>query len=233
MAGAKDKLKKYFLEHVGEEITREKLREVSGNLQDWQRTLRSLRQETGLEIVSTQKGYILKSTTPQNEPKLRVGVDQKLKYAVLQKDNSTCQRCGANINNTKNVKLVVDHKIPVEMGGETTLDNLWTLCSLCNGGKQSFFKDENTEEMKKIMQMSSAFKRIKAYFEIVPDKIIDPVKLQTVANVRDWERTLRMVRQKENMQIEWVRPNKNNPVGGYINYVTKKEEESKGNNNGM
>lgn len=71
-----------------------------------------------------------------------------------------CQRCGANIYNTPNVKLVIDHKIPVELGGDTTIDNLWTLCSDCNGGKQAFFSDPKAEEVKEIMKMSSAGKRL-------------------------------------------------------------------------
>lgn len=219
MASAKSKMHEYFLTHVGEDIPRETLREVAGGIQDWQRSLRQLRQETGLNIKATQTGYILTSTTPVSTPKLRKGIDNKLKYAVLQRDNSTCQRCGANIVNTPGVKLVIDHKIPVEMGGETTIDNLWTLCSDCNGGKQAFFKDDNTEKIKEIMQLSSAYKRIKAYFELYPNVIIEPMKLCTIANVRDWERTLRMVREKESMNIEWIRPNSNNPMGGYIYHL--------------
>lgn len=216
MAGAKTKMKEYFLNHVGEDITRETLREVAGNIQDWQRSLRQLRQETGLDIVATPTGYILTSADPVREPQIRRVIDNKLKYAVLQRDNSTCQRCGANIHNTPNVKLVIDHKIPVEMGGETVIDNLWTLCSDCNGGKQAFFQDENTERMKEIMQMGSAAKRLKAYFELYANEVIEPIKLSTVANVRDWERTLRLVRAKEEMNIEWIHPCEEHPMGGYI-----------------
>lgn len=216
MAGAKTKMKEYLLQHVGEDVTRETLREVAGNIQDWQRSLRQLRQETGLDIVATATGYILTSSKPVREPQIRRSIDNKLKYAVLQRDNSTCQRCGANIQNTPNVKLVIDHKIPVEMGGETLIDNLWTLCSECNGGKQAFFQDENTERMKEIMKMSSASKRLKAYFELYANKVIEPIKLSTIANVRDWERTLRLVRAKEGMNIEWIRPNEEYPMGGYI-----------------
>ena len=216
MAGAKTKMKEYLLQHVGEDVTRETLREVAGNIQDWQRSLRQLRQETGLDIVATATGYILTSSKPVREPQIRRSIDNKLKYAVLQRDNSTCQRCGANIQNTPNVKLVIDHKIPVEMGGETVIDNLWTLCSECNGGKQAIFQDENTERMKEIMKMSSASKRLKAYFELYANKVIEPIKLSTIANVRDWERTLRLVRAKEGMNIEWIRPNEEYPMGGYI-----------------
>lgn len=216
MAGAKIKMKEYLLQHVGENVTRETLREVAGGIQDWQRSLRTLRQETGLDIVPTQTGYILTSAEPIHTPQIRRPIDNRLKYAVLQRDNSTCQRCGANIHNTPNVKLVIDHKIPVELGGDTTIDNLWTLCSDCNGGKQAFFQDANADRMKVIMQMDSAAKRLKAYFELYPNTVIEPIKLSTVANVRDWERTLRLVRAKENMLLEWVRPCADFPMGGYI-----------------
>jgi hypothetical protein len=219
MASAKDKIKNYLLNHVGVEISRETLREVSGDIQDWQRALRTLRQESGLDIVATSTGYILTSTVPVRQPQLRKVIDNKLKYAVLQRDNSTCQRCGANIHNTPDVKLVIDHKIPVELGGDTTIDNLWTLCNDCNGGKQAFFTDRHTDRIKEIMEYNSAAKRLQAYFELYPNQIIDPIKLQVIANVRDWERTLRMVRQKEGMDIEWVRPTANNPMGGYIYYL--------------
>lgn len=216
MAGAKSKLYEYFMEHIGEEIDRETLRSVAGNIQDWQRSLRQLRQETGLDIISTAKGYILTSETPVHTPKIREQINDKLRYAVLQRDNSTCQRCGRGI--ADGVKLAVDHKVPVNMGGATTLDNLWTLCTECNGGKKSFFSDEDAEIMKEIRSMSSAQKKLKAYFEAHPNKIIDPTKLQIVASVRDWERTLRKLRQDTCMDIQYVRPSADCPLGGYIYY---------------
>lgn len=216
MASAKEKMKIYLLNHVGEDVSRETLREVAGNIQDWQRSLRQLRQETGLNIVPTRTGYILTSDIPVNEPQIRRPIDARLKYAVLQKDNSTCQRCGANIHNTPNAKLVIDHKVPVDLGGATTIDNLWTLCEDCNGGKKAFFIDENADAVKEIMQMNSAAKRLKAYFELYPNIVIEPIKLSTISNVRDWERTLRLVRAKYNMRIDWIRPNEEYRMGGYI-----------------
>lgn len=214
MASAKTKLHNYFLAHVGEEIDRETLREVAGNIDDWPRALRQLRQETGLDIIATTKGYILTSAEPINAPKFREQINHKLRYAVLQRDNSTCQRCGRSI--TDGVKLAVDHKIPVDMGGSTTIDNLWTLCTDCNGGKKSFFSDEDAALMKEIGNLSSAQKKLKLYFESNPNKVIDPTKLQIVACVRDWERTLRKLRQDTGMDIRYIRPSAEYPLGGYI-----------------
>ena len=66
------------------------------------------------------------------------------------------------------------------------------------------------------MKMSSASKRLAAYFELYPNVVIEPIKLQSIANVRDWERTLRMVRTNKGMDISWIRPNTKYPMGGYI-----------------
>lgn len=216
MASAKDKIKDYLLQHIGEEVSREKLRDAAGGIMDWQRSLRQLRQETGWDISPTTDGYILKSTNPVKEPQIRKSIDNRLRYAVLQRDNSTCQRCGANINNKPDVKLVVDHKIPVDMGGKTTIDNLWTLCSDCNGGKNAFFKDDDAEILKKITSHDSGYKRIKAYFEAYPNTVVEPSKLRVIARIRDWERTLRLIREKESMRISWIPPCPEYPEGGYI-----------------
>ena len=79
MAGAKTKMKEYLLQHIGEDVSRETLREVAGNIQDWQRSLRQLRQETGLDIVATQTGYILTSAEPVRDPQIRRAIDNRLK----------------------------------------------------------------------------------------------------------------------------------------------------------
>lgn len=216
MASAKDKIRDYLIKHVGEEVSRETLYEVSGNIQDWPRALRTLRQETGLDIASTKNGYVLNSLDPIKEPRIRGRIDSKLRYAVLQRDNSTCRRCGANEQNTPGVKLVVDHKIPVELGGDTTINNLWTLCTECNGGKKAFFKDDDTELMYEIGQLKSAYMRLKRYFEKTPNVVISPTKLSIVAQTRDWTREVRKIRANEKMNIVWIDQCEDYPEGGYI-----------------
>lgn len=61
-----------------------------------------------------------------------------LRYAVLARDNFTCQACGASTRDTPPAKLHVDHIVPVSMGG-APLDsrNLHTLCQDCNLGKNN------------------------------------------------------------------------------------------------
>lgn len=60
---------------------------------------------------------------------------KSLRYDVLTRDNYKCVICGRSTSD--NIKLQVDHIIPYSLGGETTLDNLQTLCSDCNLGKSN------------------------------------------------------------------------------------------------
>lgn len=61
--------------------------------------------------------------------------------ATLIRDNFTCQKCGLHPMREDKPwlpdisQLECDHIIPVAMGGETTMDNLQTLCRGCNRKK--------------------------------------------------------------------------------------------------
>lgn len=59
-----------------------------------------------------------------------------LRAYALRRDNYTCQHCG-----TRNVRLHVDHKIPITVDWSRRLDllNLQVLCEDCNVGKSNFF----------------------------------------------------------------------------------------------
>lgn len=51
----------------------------------------------------------------------------RLREAILERDNHTCQECGAT-----DCRLEVHHKIPARMNGKDEPDNLVTLCSICH-----------------------------------------------------------------------------------------------------
>ena len=55
-----------------------------------------------------------------------------LRHEVLKNGNFKCQDCGASKNE---VKLEVDHIIPVSQGGNDELSNLQVLCKECNRAK--------------------------------------------------------------------------------------------------
>lgn len=56
-----------------------------------------------------------------------------LRYKVLARDNFTCQYCGQY---APNVRLEVDHIVPVADGGTEDMSNLVTSCWACNQGKE-------------------------------------------------------------------------------------------------
>lgn len=211
---AKKRLLEYFLKNVNIELDRDSLSKIA-NVHDWQRVIRSLRSDDGWQIETKPNGYVLISDKPIASEKKRDPINQKLRYAVLHRDNSKCQRCGKTIDD--GIKLHVDHKIPVDMGGKTVIDNLWTLCNECNLGKKNFFSDDESSIMKEISKLPSGAKKLKRYFELCPNKVIEPTKLQIVSGgLRDWERALRKIRQDNAMDIQWVKPCSEFPMGGYI-----------------
>ena len=62
-------------------------------------------------------------------------ISDKLRYKVLKRDNFKCCACGASPAKDPSIELHIDHIIPWSKGGETTFENLQTLCSRCNIGK--------------------------------------------------------------------------------------------------
>lgn len=62
-------------------------------------------------------------------------INLRLRFRVMQRDNFKCCMCGASPAKDSNVELHIDHIVPWSKGGETTMENLQTLCSKCNLGK--------------------------------------------------------------------------------------------------
>lgn len=76
------------------------------------------------EVMSTT---LIKRTSRQ--PNLR------LRFKVMLRDDFRCRYCGRSPATQPGLVLNVDHIIPWSDGGETTLENLQTLCAECNLGK--------------------------------------------------------------------------------------------------
>lgn len=62
-------------------------------------------------------------------------INLRLRFKVFQRDNFKCCICGRLPATTQGLELQVDHIKPWSKGGETTLENLQTLCRDCNLGK--------------------------------------------------------------------------------------------------
>ena len=76
----------------------------------------------------------------KNSEKIDKPVSEKTRWKVLERDQSTCQKCFITEEECKaqRITLHVDHIVPRSKGGSSSdLNNLQTLCSRCNLGKGS------------------------------------------------------------------------------------------------
>lgn len=87
-----------------------------------------------LLLVKKLKNIKLRKELKRKFMKLeRNKLNDGLRYDIFKRDNFRCQICGSNASD--NVKLHVDHIIPISKGGKTEYSNLQTLCERCNFGK--------------------------------------------------------------------------------------------------
>lgn len=126
--------------NLGKLVTNEQLIEATKQ-HNYARRLRELRAE-GWQIVynNSPQGYIM-PTADKVEKNPGEYVNLRLRTEVLERDNYTCQMCGyaagQKFVDGEVVRLEADHILPLAEGGQTTVDNLQTLCSRCNAGKKS------------------------------------------------------------------------------------------------
>lgn len=67
-----------------------------------------------------------------------MAVSRRLRYEILRRDNNTCQYCGQA---APDVKLTVDHVVPIALGGGDEPSNLVAACADCNAGKSASSPD--------------------------------------------------------------------------------------------
>ena len=93
--------------------------------------IRSFSEAFNLSIKKGRKNYNhLKKPIKSSE--FRKGINLKLRYKILKRDNYKCVLCGKS---AKDTILVIDHIIPITNGGTNNLINLRVLCRECNHGK--------------------------------------------------------------------------------------------------
>ena len=129
-----------YMDEVTTELARsylEKLNLSGKNFNNTKSALNSvfklLLTETGM--YSSPFEYVLSRLVSQPRHKTSRTISDRMRFLVLKRDNYKCCACGASPAKDPAVVLHVDHIIPWSKGGETTLDNLQTLCSKCNLGK--------------------------------------------------------------------------------------------------
>jgi hypothetical protein len=83
-------------------------------------------------IIVSRNNYSDKRKELSKQEIERRKMKNSLRYKVMRRDNFHCVLCG---NTGKSAKLVVDHIVPIAKGGLTKMENLRTLCNICNTGK--------------------------------------------------------------------------------------------------
>lgn len=154
--GARDRLRAYFLMHLGEVLDSDTLREVAG-VSEWARRVRELRNEEGYQILthndrsSLKPGqYLLESSKPQ--PAFAREISKETRAFVLDRNGFTCQMCGAVAGEThpydpiRKTRLHIGHIIDKSMGGTDDPANLRALCSVCNEGAKNLTLDRPSYE---------------------------------------------------------------------------------------
>lgn len=140
--GARDKLRQYFLDHIGEVLDSDTLREIAG-ISEWARRVRELRNEEGYQILTHHDRsdlkpgqYVLENPKPQ--PAFAREISKETRAYVLDRNGFTCQMCGAVAGEphpydpTRKTRLHIGHIIDKSMGGTDDPANLRAICSVCN-----------------------------------------------------------------------------------------------------
>lgn len=147
---AKNRIRKFFLDNMGEVVTAAQLQQVAAPVSEWARRVRELRDEENWPIASQHDSADLKSGQyrltgpPPESPAVNFqrGISQKLRAEVLDRNGFTCQMCGKTPGDIdpdtgRKVRLHVGHIVDKKLGGKDELSNLRTLCSTCNQGAKN------------------------------------------------------------------------------------------------
>jgi len=84
-------------------------------------------------VLHEQRHGIASPVLPASKPRRKRELSESEKEQVKKRDGYQCLCCGAK---GKGIRLQIDHIIPYNLGGETSVENSQTLCSVCNRDKK-------------------------------------------------------------------------------------------------
>ncbi len=148
MASARARLRQFFLKNLNRVIDWEELREASGNITEWARRVRELRQDEGYQILTNNDRADLKPgqyllVNPKPQPAFERSISKEARAFVLDRNGYTCQSCGAAAGEdhpydpSRKVRLQMGHVLDKSKGGTDDAANLRAICSVCNEGLQN------------------------------------------------------------------------------------------------
>jgi HNH endonuclease len=150
--GARAKLRSHFLDNLGKVMSSDELRTVSGEISEWARRIRELRDEEGFQILTHNDRsdlkpgqYLLVSAKPV--PAFARTISKETRALVLDRNGFTCQQCGAVAGEShpydagRKTRLHIGHIVDKSMGGSDEAGNLRAICSVCNEGSKNLTLD--------------------------------------------------------------------------------------------
>ena len=103
---------------------------ISKHFGTWRKALEafsaSMQDDKSVGYTTTEKKVATKDSRD---------VNWRLRYLVFRRDAFRCKACGKSPATDPSVELHADHVLPRSKGGRTHIDNLQTLCNVCNIGK--------------------------------------------------------------------------------------------------
>jgi len=146
--GARDQIRQYLLKNVGRVIEGRELRKAGGEISEWARRVRELRDEEGYQVLTHKDRAELKPgqymlLTAKRLPAFARGISKETRARVLERNGFMCQACGAGAADPdpfhpgRTTRLTIGHIIDKSKGGSDTLGNLRAECTNCNEGLQN------------------------------------------------------------------------------------------------
>ena len=86
--------------------------------------------ESSVKVTGSPEENLIKHKTSRD-------INWRMRFLVMRRDNFKCKICGKSPAKNPEIELHVDHIKAWTGGGETVLENLQTLCSVCNIGKSN------------------------------------------------------------------------------------------------
>jgi len=87
------------------------------------------------EDSSPEESIKVIKAEPNTRHKTKRNINWRLRFIIMKRDNFKCRNCGRSPATDPSIILHVDHRKAWANGGETVIENLETLCSICNIGK--------------------------------------------------------------------------------------------------
>jgi hypothetical protein len=146
--GSRQRILGFFLANTGRVIEGEELRQASGNVSEWGRRVRELRDEDGYQILTHRDRADLKPgqyllETDKRVPAFSRSISKETRAYVLERNGYTCQMCGLAAgdpdpyDSSRTVRLTIGHIIDKSKGGLDIPNNLRAVCTNCNEGLQN------------------------------------------------------------------------------------------------